>query len=312
MSPPAPGSVAIDCPPGSIRPSVADDEATLRTIMALSIEVDAIPGFTPLDADRQMARMLPDPGGTIVACEGELVVGYCVPRLDDLTVHPQYRRRGHGRRLVAAALELVRRRDELPLNLYVPAHLEASRRFAEALGFRYRSSLWRFELSPGSMSPSPVFPADVVVRSWSPDEDVDAWVEFMIASFEGHPSQISPTPEVIRAVNARPDFDPGGILIVSPADEPERKIGFARVELLPAKDGESPPVGYVNTIGVLPAWRGRGLGRELLRWSIGYLRGRGAGLIELSVEAANDRATELYRRHGFVPTIEWPNWTLGR
>jgi ribosomal protein S18 acetylase RimI-like enzyme len=63
-------------------------------------------------------------------------------------------------------------------------------------------------------------------------------------------------------------------------------------------------------VGVLPAWRGRGLGRELLRWSVEYLRGRGAGLIELSVEAANDRATELYRKHGFVPTIEWPHWAL--
>jgi ribosomal protein S18 acetylase RimI-like enzyme len=69
-------------------------------------------------------------------------------------------------------------------------------------------------------------------------------------------------------------------------------------------------IGYVTMIGVLPTWRGRGLGRELLRWSVGYLRDRGAQLIELSVEAANDRATELYRRHGFVPTIEWPNWTL--
>jgi mycothiol synthase len=304
------GALAIDCPAGSIRPSRLEDEPALRAIMALSIEVDAIPGFAPQDADRQIARMLPDPAGTVVACEGELVVGYCVPRLDVLTVHPGYRRRGHGRRLVAAALDLVRRRGELPLNLFVPAHIEASRGFAEALGFRYRSSLWRFELPPDSATPSPAFPTDVVVRSWSPDEDVEAWVEFMIASFEGHPSQISPTPEVIRAVNARPDFDPQGILILSPAAEPDRKVAFARVELLPPAEEDGRPVGYVNTIGVLPAWRGRGLGRELLRWSVAYLRGRGAGLIELSVEAANERATELYRRHGFVPTIEWPNWTL--
>jgi hypothetical protein len=69
-------------------------------------------------------------------------------------------------------------------------------------------------------------------------------------------------------------------------------------------------VGYVNTNRVLPALRGRGLGGELLRWAVGYLRSWGAGLIELSVEAANDRATELYRRHGVVPTIQWPNWTL--
>ena len=294
----------------TVRPMRPADEPRVRQIMEASLTTDAIPGFTWRDAERQLARMLPDPDGTLVACEDELVVGYCVPRLDDLTVHPTHRRRGHGRRLVAAALQLVRRRDELPLNLYVPSHLEASRRFAEALGFRYRSSVWRFELPPASSVPPPDFPPMVVVRNWAPDEDVESWVAFMVVSFQGHPSAISPTPEVVRAVNERPDFDPNGILILSPATESDRKIGFARVELLPADRDGDPPIGYVTMIGVLPTWRGRGLGRELLRWSVGYLRDRGARLIELSVEAANDRATELYRRHGFVPTIEWPNWTL--
>jgi ribosomal protein S18 acetylase RimI-like enzyme len=36
-------------------------------------------------------------------------------------------------------------------------------------------------------------------------------------------------------------------------------------------------------------------------------RGRGAGRIVLAVEAANDRATRLYRAHGFEPIIEWPH-----
>jgi mycothiol synthase len=294
----------------TVRPMTSADEERIRSVMEASLAVDAIPGFTAHEIGRELARILPDPDGTLLACEGDLVVGYCVPRLDDLTVHPEHRRRAHGRRLVAAALQLARRRDELPLNLFVPADLEASRQFAEALGFRYRSSLWKFELPAETTLPPPSFPADVRLRRWAPDEDVDAWVAFMIASFEGHPSAISPTPAVVRAVNARPDFDPMGILILAPATEPDRKIGFARVELLPIEPGSDRPTGYVNMIGVLPEWRGRGLGRELLRWSVTYLRGRGAGIVELSVEAANERATELYRRHGFVPTIEWPNWTL--
>jgi ribosomal protein S18 acetylase RimI-like enzyme len=69
-------------------------------------------------------------------------------------------------------------------------------------------------------------------------------------------------------------------------------------------------VGEVMLIGVLPAWRGRGLGRELLRWAVSELRDRGAGAVQLSVEARNERATNLYRRHGFEPAIEWPHWVL--
>ena len=68
----------------------------------------------------------------------------------------------------------------------------------------------------------------------------------------------------------------------------------------------------MSLVGVIPAWRRRGLGRELLRWGITTLRGRGrgAGPIMLSVEAANDSATALYRDHGFEPSIEWPHWVM--
>jgi ribosomal protein S18 acetylase RimI-like enzyme len=59
----------------------------------------------------------------------------------------------------------------------------------------------------------------------------------------------------------------------------------------------------------MPEWRGRGLGRELLRWGVAELRKRGAGPIQLSVEAENDLALGLYRRTGFEPVVEWPNWT---
>jgi len=59
------------------------------------------------------------------------------------------------------------------------------------------------------------------------------------------------------------------------------------------------PLGDINLIGVLPTWRGRGIGRALLQWGVAELRARGAARIELSVEAANERATGLYRAHGF-------------
>ena len=116
------------------------------------------------------------------------------------------------------------------------------------------------------------------------------------------------TPAVIAHVNASPDFDPTGILILSPANDPERPD---RVHPDRAVHREADTItGDVGLIGVLPEWRGRGLGRELLRWGVAELRRRGAGLVELSVEAANERATTLYRAHGFEPAIEWPHWVL--
>ena len=289
----------------------ADDASAIREIMEASLATDEIPGFVRSDIERALVRIVPDPEGTVVALEDERVVGYCTPHHDDLTVHPDVRRRGHGRRLVPAALESVRRRHgDHELQLYVPPHLPGSVAFAEALGFRYRSSLWQFQLAPECPISAPTFSPDVVTRSYDPilDADVDAWVAFMLATFEGHPTRMTWTPSVVAHVNAAADFDPSGILIVAPVDEPTKRIAFARVESFTDERGEM--TGDVGLIGVLPAWRGRGLGRELLRWGVADLRRRGAGLVELSVEADNERATQLYRSHGFEPAIEWPHWVL--
>ncbi|HEY7523735.1 MAG TPA: GNAT family N-acetyltransferase [Candidatus Limnocylindrales bacterium] len=293
---------------GLVRPLETDDLAAVRGIMDASRRVDAIPGFVASEVDRALLRISADPHGTLLAIDDGRVVGYCTPLRDDLTIHPDHRRRGHGRRLVAAARSLVASRGEDELVLYVPPHLPASGAFAASLGFRYRSSLWQFELSPEIPVPDAAFPGNVVTRTWRGDEDLDAWVRFVRASFEGHPTPIHLSPEIVRRINAEPSFDPEGIRVVMTCDEPEVPIAYGRVELL--ADAGGAPTGYVNGIGVLPAWRGRGLGRELLRWGVGHLRLRGAGTIQLSVEAANERATDLYRRHGFVPDIEWPHWSL--
>ena len=286
------------------------DEAAVRAVQAASLATDAIPGFLESDIERAMIRIVADPGGTVVAVEDGAVVGYCTPHHDDLTVHPAARRRGHGRRLVPAAAAVARERGQEELQLYVPSHLEGSVAFAKALGFRYRSSLWQFQLAADRAVPAPAFPPDVVVRPWDDarDRDFDAWAAFMLAAFEGHPTTMTWTPAVIRAVHDAPGFDPSSILLVAEAADPTRLVAFARIEM--HDDPEAGRTGDVGLIGVLPAWRRRGLGRELLRWGVTTLRARGAGPIELSVEAANDRATALYRAHGFEPAIEWPHWVL--
>jgi mycothiol synthase len=297
---------------GNVRAFRPGDETGVRAVMEASLAVDDIPGFVRSDIERAIVRIVPDPEGTVVAIEDGRVVGYCTPHHDDLTVLPEYRRRGHGRRLVAAALEVVRGRGHDGLQLYVPPHLPGSEAFAEALRFGYRSSLWMFVLGADRAVPPPAFSPEVVVRRWDVQRDTDfeAWAAFMHRAFEGHPTTMTWTAAVIAHVHTTPDFDPDGILMVAAATEPDEPIAFTRVELFDREALAGERTGDVGLIGVVPAWRRRGLGRELLRWGVTELRGRGAGRIELSVEAANDRATALYRAHGFEPSIEWPHWVL--
>jgi mycothiol synthase len=283
------------------------DEAGILGVAQASVAFDQFPGISREDAVHLVERLAGDPGGTVAAVEDGEIVGYCTPRSDMLTVHPGRRRRGHGRRLALAALDIVRSQGLQDLILYAPLDHPAATGFLEALGFRYHSSLWRFELARSVEVEGPAFPSEFTIRPYA-DGDLDAFVELANASFIDHPTPISFPRTAVAHVHDLPDFDPGHILLVTPRGADDQLVAWTKTEPKVGEDGVRG--GTIALIGVLRAWRGRGLGRELLRWGIDRLRAAGAETIDLAVEAANDRALGLYRRTGFEPTIEWPHYSL--
>ena len=61
------------------------------------------------------------------------------------------------------------------------------------------------------------------------------------------------------------------------------------------------PDGHIGRMAVLEAWRGRGVGSEILGRLIEAARARGDGQVLLSAQV---HAAEFYRRHGFEPMGE--------
>ncbi len=53
-------------------------------------------------------------------------------------------------------------------------------------------------------------------------------------------------------------------------------------------------------MGIIPAYRGKGLGRRLLLAALNQARTAGFIRVELSVHADNTRAVALYERIGFI------------
>ncbi|MBI3659063.1 GNAT family N-acetyltransferase [Candidatus Acetothermia bacterium] len=79
---------------------------------------------------------------------------------------------------------------------------------------------------------------------------------------------------------------------------------FSRLErrtlqLLRGEELPEPEVGHVMNIAVDPRFRRHGLGRELLRHGMDYLKNLGADEIELEVRVDNEPAIALYNQFGF-------------
>jgi mycothiol synthase len=291
-----------------VRPATTADLAAIEALGHAAIDLGDFPDATHGDVERNMVGLIAEPASAFVAVEDGAVVGYVDPRINDLYVAREHRRRGHGTALVEAALPWIRDVVGHPyLLLYVPPGDTPGRRFAEARGFAYRASLFWMERPADDPCPPPDLGPAVVARPWNPAGDViPDFVDLMNACFADHPTPVTWTTTVVAAVHRKPDFDPADVLLVAPADDPGLPIAFGRARLYRDDD---PPYGEVKLIGVLPAWRGRGLGRAILRWGIRHLQGRGVATTALAVSAANQHALRMYEAHGFRRAVEWPQWS---
>ena len=124
----------------------------------------------------------------------------------------------------------------------------------------------------------------VAAVNWSPDRDLSR-------------DQIFATPELAHYVGGWPRR--GDLGVVAEADE--RPVGAAWLRVFPAAD---PGYGFVSadvpelSIGVAAPWRGRGMGRALLRAVADRARFAGIGQISLSVGRQN-YAHGLYLAEGY-------------
>lgn len=124
--------------------------------------------------------------------------------------------------------------------------------------------------------------------------DGDAWLEANNVTFAGHPENGEMTRRDLEDRMGQPWFDPEGFFL---AWEDDRLVGSCWTKIHAAGMGE------IYIIGVIPGWEGRGLGRALVDLGLDYLsRSKHATEAMLYVEAANRRATRLYKTLGFEVT----------
>jgi GNAT superfamily N-acetyltransferase len=84
-----------------------------------------------------------------------------------------------------------------------------------------------------------------------------------------------------------------------------RVVGYALVAIArePSHNWAADAGGSVETLSVLPGYRGAGLGSRLMDRVREEVRTRGIGLLLLGVVAGNDGAERFYERQGFRPAF---------
>jgi RimJ/RimL family protein N-acetyltransferase len=105
--------------------------------------------------------------------------------------------------------------------------------------------------------------------------------------------EAQPEPDTLRFVKS--NLENGNPMMVALAGD--KVIGWCDVrrEFFPSRAHRG-----TLGMGLLPEWRGRGVGRRLLEATLAQARRSGFKRIELDVHADNSRAIALYEKVGFV------------
>lgn len=135
--------------------------------------------------------------------------------------------------------------------------------------------------------------------------DVDFLEEMLVAAAfwrpdgaRGSVAEVLDQPQLAHYVAGWPRADDVGVI----AEHDGQPVGAAWLRLLPESD---PGYGFVDastpelSIGVVPAWRGQGVGGRLLEAVVAMAHAHGFASLSLSVEPDNP-ARRLYERAGFT------------
>jgi mycothiol synthase len=296
-------SVTLSPGYGVRRPTPDDLGPVAEFLVAVTIAEFGEPDYSEDDLRDEWADLDPATDAWLVVAPDGSIAGYTSVahrehvRVDaDVYVHPEHEGRGIGTFLIRTTE--ARGREHVPLapagarvvmNNGINARNAKARALLEREGYAPARYFWRMAADVAEPPPPATWPAGVTVRPVASPADERAAFAALDEAFRDHWGHVPTTFDAWERRVKGKRYDPSlWFLAVDGAEV----TGVA----LCRQDGET---GWVDSLGVRPAWRRRGLGLALLRHAFAEFHRRGWRRALLGVDAANETgATRLYESAG--------------
>ncbi len=227
----------------------------------------------------------------------DLVAGPSV----ELVVDPSYRAAGVGKALLSEATKICGKN----LRLWVHGEQEAAHSLAASFNFEKIRTVLQMSKSLTDIQPLPMIDKEIIIRSFLPGIDSDAWLKLNNKVFKNHPEQGGWQLSDLNHRLSEEWFDEKGFFIV----EKNKQIiasTWTKVHGEHSHNHEGdvqshahPAIGEIYITAVNPTYTGQGIGKALTITALNYLKYQGLGEAMLYVDFDNKAALNLYDSLGF-------------
>lgn len=267
-----------------------------------SMTVDRIrPPSEALDLELTSEILVADMGGQVRGYVHIYTDPSLMPQgrinIDGLHVHPDCQRDGLGAKLLEAATAKANEWGGRYLSIAIPAGIVSSQTFLLKHEFQLVRYFWKLRHTSLSELPAPTLPEGYAFRKFRQGVDEQNFLDLLNASFAGNWDFAPVCKEELERWKQRPDFNPKGCFFVSHGAE---DVAMATVLLDRQQDAETmDSTARVFEFGVLPEFRGKGLGYGILLKAAEFARDNELPVLELVVDGHDDHAKAMYERVGF-------------
>lgn len=214
--------------------------------------------------------------------------------LPEVESHPDFRHQGLGNYLLAwaesRAAELFQTGKSIHMVITNEALSEDAQRLYLQQGYEQvmAEEMRVYDLSRPVLAFD--LPGGIAIYPWSA-QTISRFYATYQNSFQDRPG--FPGLSAEKWINNNIEYDgfrPDLSLLAQFSDEP---VGFLTAD---AKNG----LGWISQVGVVPAWRGKGVAAALIGIVLGRFKGEGFKQAALHVNVNNPSASHLYSQLGFV------------
>ena len=247
-----------------------------------------------------------------VAEHGGSIIGYAALFLEaaikrailECMIHPLHRKKGIATKLIRRAIRYAEEAESKVVQVSLSEINLPARNLAQRLGFKFIRHFHELKLALNNIRLPDFEPSGYIIRRLEPDE-ADKLTLIQNRAFADSWGFNPNTPDEIKYRINLSSCSPENILMAYLKNDP---IGYCWTRIMlednPAAGGMK---GEIHMLGVDPAYRKKGIGRNVLLAGLADLKSKGVTIVELTADGEEPAALGLYESVGFevCSRTEW-------